>query len=443
MPFLNLIDQLLTRGLRVTMAVTTNNLHLLQPLLSAYPSSLQTLPLDHHENTDPSRNWLFANARATYDLHSPVLLKFFQSHPSPPVAIISDFFLGWTNQLASQLGVPRIVFSPSPSCALSVYYSLWRELPHKDDPNDDDKDFVVSFPNVPNSPAYSVDQLPDYYIAYKEGNADSEFYRDCELGNVASWGVLLNSFTELERVYIDHLKEVHGGDRVWAVGPVHRGSQVVNSGEKSSESTLELMTWLDECSTSSVVFVSFGSWVTLTDEQVSELAEALEQSGVHFVWRVNGVHKGNNTGGECEVMPDGFRERVADRGFVTKGWVPQVEILSHPAVGSFLTHCGWSSVVEAVTEGVMMLTWPMSADQFINAKLLVEELGVAVRLREGTQTIPESGEMARILAESLDPNMPERARVKRLSEAALEAVKDGSSKRDLDELVKQLGQLKK
>ena len=99
--------------------------------------------------------------------------------------------------------------------------------------------------------------------------------------------------------------------------------------------------------------------------------------------------------------------------------------------------------MEAVTEDVVMLTWPMSADQFINAKLLVEELGVAVRFAEGTQTIPESGEMRRILAASLDLSIPERARVKRLSEAALEAIKDGSSKRDLDELVKQLGQLKK
>ncbi|KAH7528916.1 hypothetical protein FEM48_Zijuj05G0128500 [Ziziphus jujuba var. spinosa] len=312
-PILDLTYRLLTRGLRVTVAVTTNNLHLLQPLVSTYPSSLQTLPLVYAENTDPSRDWLFANACTTYELHSPVLLQFFQTHPSPPVAIISDFFLGWTYELASKLGVPRLLFSPSPACALSVYYSLWRHLPKKEDAND-----AVSFPSVPNSPSFPFRQLPPYYLAYKDGDADSEFYRNCELGNMASWGVVFNSFAELEGVYIDRIEEEHGVGRVWA-----------------------------------------------------------------------------------------------------------------------------SSVMEAVTAVVLMLTWPVSADQFINAKLLVEELGVAVRLCERTQVIPQPDKMARILVEALDMSRPERARAKRLSDAALRAIENGSSKKDLDDLVGHLNKLKK
>lgn len=99
--------------------------------------------------------------------------------------------------------------------------------------------------------------------------------------------------------------------------------------------------------------------------------------------------------------------------------------------------------MEAVTAVVLMLTWPVSADQFINAKLLVEELGVAVRLCERTQVIPQPDKMVRILVEALDMSRPERARAKRLSDAALRAIENGSSKKDLDDLVGHLNKLKK
>ncbi|KAF5933861.1 hypothetical protein HYC85_030032 [Camellia sinensis] len=40
------------------------------------------------------------------------------------------------------------------------------------------------------------------------------------LANNESWGVVFNSFTELERVYIDHIKKEIGHDRVWAIRPL-------------------------------------------------------------------------------------------------------------------------------------------------------------------------------------------------------------------------------
>ncbi|GFP93057.1 beta-d-glucosyl crocetin beta-1 6-glucosyltransferase, partial [Phtheirospermum japonicum] len=85
-----------------------------------------------------------------------------------------------------------------------------------------------------------------------------------------------------------------------------------------------------------------------------------------------------------EKLPRGFIERVGVRGLVVEGWAPQRRILSHPSVGGFLSHCGWSSVMEGIFSGVPIVALPMHLDQPLNARL-VEEVGLgeeAVRSRD-------------------------------------------------------------
>ncbi|GMQ11038.1 hypothetical protein CsSME_00053807 [Camellia sinensis var. sinensis] len=159
-PLLDLTHQLASRGLTITTLITSKNLSLLNPLLSKNPT-IQTLilPFPAHpsipsgvENVkDMPPNGFRAMMPAMGELYNP-LLNWFQNHPSPPVAIISDMFLGWTHHLPCQLSIRRLVFSPSGAMALSVAYSLWRDLPKRDDPNDDNA--LISFAKVPNSPIY-------------------------------------------------------------------------------------------------------------------------------------------------------------------------------------------------------------------------------------------------------------------------------------------------
>ncbi|KAK8483728.1 hypothetical protein V6N11_009112 [Hibiscus sabdariffa] len=444
-PFIDLTHRLLIRGLTVTILVTPKNLHLLHPLQTRHASS----SLNHLLLPDPDPSTapdLLARMRRLRDLHYPALLRWFQSLTSPPVAIFSDFFLGWTQSLSSELGVRRVVFSPSGSFNYTLNISLCLE-PLRMDPQDLNQ--TLSFPKLPNSPKYSLYQINPLFRSYKDGDPDMEFYRKNWMENFESWGVVFNTFSELESIYIDHLKkEIMGHNRIWAIGPVmmpseDNGLDATNRGGSSTVEFSELMAWLDSRQENSVVYVCFGSRIVLTRKQTDELAAGLEESGVNFVWCIR-EPEARRVSSDDGVIPEGFKDRVSGKGFLIKGWAPQVAILQHRAVGVFLTHCGWNSTLEGISAGVVMLTWPMGADQFTNMKILVDQMGVGIRVGESSQNIPESSTLARVLAESVDGNREQRARAKMLREAALNAVKakGGSSDQDLDSFVKAVNQLK-
>ncbi|MBA0761601.1 hypothetical protein Gotri_024227 [Gossypium trilobum] len=402
--------------LTITVLVTPKNLPFLTQLLAAHPRIQPlVLPFPPHpsipsavENLkDLPQRCLPALMHTLGQLYHP-LLSWFQSHPSPPSAIVSDMFLGWTQRLASRVGAKHIVFSPSGAMALSILYSLWMELPRLDDPRD--QTAVVSFGKLPNCPKYPWWKISGLYRACVEGDPAMEFIKDIFHANIQSWGLVVNSFNQLERPYFDHLKRVMGCDRVWAVGPLlplhdHDDLTVaVHRGGSSSVPLDHLLTWLDACE----------------DGEVEPSVGHVEA----------------NYG----MIPNGFEDRVANNGLVIRGWAPQVAILSHRAVGAFLTHCGWNSVLEAVVAGVTMLTWPFGADQFVDQTLLVEELKVGKKACEGPQTVPNPEELARVLAESVSREKGvERKGVMELRKAALEAVREGgSSAQDMEEMVKQL-----
>ncbi|KAL2905263.1 UDP-glycosyltransferase 89A2 [Bienertia sinuspersici] len=161
------------------------------------------------------------------------------------------------------------------------------------------------------------------------------------------------------------------------------------------------------------------------------LVVGLERSKARFIWVINSANS-------QQRVPDRFHD---DRGVVIRGWAPQVEILNHKAVAGFVSHCGWNSMLESTMAGVMLLGWPMEADQFVNAKQLLEYKGLTVKLCEGADTVPDADEFARIINDSVGQDIPQKARVKALKEKALQALKDGgTSSTGLDELVKQLTQ---
>jgi hypothetical protein len=196
------------------------------------------------------------------------------------------------------------------------------------------------------------------------------------------------------------------------------------------------MEWLDDQPEKSVVFLCFGSIGRFREAQVKEIALGLEQSGHRFLWSVRKPPPEGHFALPSdysnfeEVLPDGFLERTKNIGMVC-GWAPQMQVLAHKAIKGFVSHCGWNSILESLWHGVPIVTWPMHAEQQINAFQMVEDLGIAVEMtldyRMRSDNLVLADKIARSVKSAMEEDGEVRNKVKAMSEASRKAVMEGGS----------------
>ncbi|KAJ1439614.1 UDP-glycosyltransferase family, conserved site [Sesbania bispinosa] len=248
---------------------------------------------------------------------------------------------------------------------------------------------------------------------------------------------------EMETGPIRALKEgASGNTPVYPVGPIiQTGTRTVDD-----SNGLKCLAWLDRQQPCSVLYVSFGSGGTLSQEQVNELALGLELSNYKFLWVVRAPSSSANAAylstqndvDPLQFLPSGFLERTKEQGLVIPSWAPQIQILSHSSTGGFLTHCGWNSTLESVVQGVPLITWPLFAEQRMNAVVLSDGLKVGLRPRVNENGIVERVEIAKVIKCLMEGEEGGklRQRMKELKEAATNALKeDGSSTKTLSQLI--------
>jgi len=115
---------------------------------------------------------------------------------------------------------------------------------------------------------------------------------------------------------------------------------------------------------------------------------------------------------------------------VVPSWAPQTSILNHPSTGAFMSHCGWNSTLESVIHGVPIIAWPLYAEQRMNATLLTEEAGVALKFsKDPGEELVDRNEIeknVRIVMEG-EKGKAIRRRAKELKESAKIALNSGGS----------------
>lgn len=306
-------------------------------------------------------------------LQKPVEEVFGELKPVPN-CIISDSCLPWTTDVAQKFNIPMIIFH-GPGCfpllclRYTVTSGVLNNIAAESEP------FVV--PGLPHQIELTRNQVPS--LADQKTSPSKDFGRQIEEAAKAAYGVVVNSFEQLEPEYIKEFRKAIG-KRVWCIGPVSlcnkNNYDKVERGNKASVDEHHCMSWLDSCEPSSVVYVCLGSLSRLATAQMIELGLALEASNRPFIWCIR--YKTEEF--EKWILEEGFEQRIKDKALLIRGWAPQLLILSHQATGGFLTHCGWNSILEGVCYGVPMITWPMFAEQFCNEKFVVQVLGVGVTI---------------------------------------------------------------
>lgn len=224
----------------------------------------------------------------------------------------------------------------------------------------------------------------------------------------------------------------------------------------------KLLQWLKGKQPNSVLYISFGSLVRMKPEQISEIAHAIEESGCNFIWVMKKNNDDNENDGDKEEaavnegLPKGFEENMSKtkKGLIIRGWAPQLMILEHEAVGGFVTHCGWNSILEGISSGLPMITWPLFAEQFYNEKLLIDvlKIGVGVGSKRWWDLEEERGEVVKredlgkavaLLMGGSGEALEMRKRAREMGEAAKRAVSCGGlSEMKLVSLLKELRTMK-
>ncbi|XP_028753507.1 anthocyanidin 3-O-glucosyltransferase 5-like [Neltuma alba] len=250
-------------------------------------------------------------------------------------------------------------------------------------------------------------------------------------------GVLVNTWEALETSVVRTLRSGIIKEKIYPVGPLVRGGDP----NRTKMDHDQVLSWLDRQPAESVIFVSFGSGGTMSEAQMEEIAYGLELSQQRFIWEVRPPHgeKTATNHGSLFKLGDGkntdsllanFLNRSHQLGLVVPMWAPQSEILEHSSVGAFMTHCGWNSTLEAITNGVPMMAWPMYAKQKMKAAALTEELGVAVRVKNGGNKaeVVERNEIQRLIRRVMvEEGVCMRERVKELKHSAKLALSEGGS----------------
>jgi hypothetical protein len=268
-------------------------------------------------------------------------------------------------------------------------------------------------------------------------------------------GIIVNTVDELEPSILAAIADglcVPGrrAPTVYPIGPVMAFKP---PGDDEQLQLHECVRWLDAQPPASVVLLCFGSMGgSFPSPQVREIADALEHSGHRFLWVLRGPRPPSSKT-ECptdanvhELLPEGFLERTKDRGLVWPKWAPQKDILANPAVGGFVTHCGWNSILESLWHGVPMVPWPLFAEQHLNAFELVSVMGVAVamqvdRKRDNFVEAAELERAVRSLMGGSEEGRKAREKAAEAKDLCRKAVADGgSSEASLQKLVREIGE---
>ncbi|CAO2822442.1 unnamed protein product [Amaranthus hypochondriacus] len=354
--------------------------------------------------------------------------------------LVYSLMLPWAADVARELHVPSALLFIQSATTFAIYNHYFNGNNGSEIKS---PDISIELPNMPlfescDIPTFLLPSSPHYFAA--PTIEDHLRALDKDLNPT----VLINSFDALEESVINNSfnHDDHHRVKLITVGPLIPSafSDMIDPYDTSYgcdlfERSKEYLTWLENQEEKSVIYVSFGSMTVVKRKQFEDILHGLELTGRPYLWVVRPITHNKVVGDEDEVvMEDIIKNGLGpisgspqEKGLIVP-WCNQLEVLSHPAIGCFLTHCGWNSILESLVIGVPIVGVPQISDQPTNAKLVDEVWRVGIRVKKNNDV---DGEDVRQCIEKVMGNEEIgeeiRRNTKKWMELALEAIMEGGS----------------
>ncbi|XP_022995645.1 7-deoxyloganetic acid glucosyltransferase-like [Cucurbita maxima] len=394
------------------------------------------LPPDHPRTFD-----FFPDIIASFEtVTKPILRDFLISgHFGSDLtcAILDGLFKFLVDADDAEIKIPVFGFRTVSACSIWTYLSVPHLIQDGQLPIRGEEDMERMITNVPGMenllrcrdlPGFCrVTDINDYLLQFivEQTQRSYEFH-----------SLILNSFQDLEGPILEKIRTLC--PNLYAIGPLHALLKAKFSNETESLNNLwevdrSCLKWLDNQPPGSVIYVSFGSITVMGKEKLVEFWHGLVDSGRNFLWVVRpDLVRGEN--GDVEI-PAELEEGTRKRGCMV-GWAPQEEVLSHEAVGGFLTHSGWNSTLESVVAGKPMICWSYIADQQVNSRFVSNVWKLGLDMKD----VCDRGTVAKMVNELMVDRKEEfmRSAAAMANLAKRSVSPGGSSYADFDRLVQDI-----
>ncbi|KAL1560889.1 UDP-glycosyltransferase 82A1-like [Salvia divinorum] len=329
------------------------------------------LPDGLEDNAAPD---FFAVERTMEETMPPALEELLREMAGGVACVVADLLASWAVEVARRSGVAAAGFWP----AMHATYRLVAAIPHLI------RTGVISENGCPRNPSdlislsshepiLTTNDLPWLIGPSKARASRFKFWTRTIERSKTLQHIMINTFSEGRELKTQQSTRSDAQDspRILEIGPLIMQVATTTSTTLWEEDT-SCLDWLDKQNVGSVMYISFGSWVSPIGEvKVKALASTLEALGRPFIWVLGPAWR--------RGLPDGFTERVAAYGRIVE-WAPQLEVLRHPAVKCYLTHCGWNSTMEAIQCKKPLLCYPIAGDQFLNCTYIVNTWKAGVKI---------------------------------------------------------------
>nr|KYP41620.1 Cytokinin-O-glucosyltransferase 2 [Cajanus cajan] len=340
--------------------------------------------------------------------------------------IIADFGMAWAFEVGTKFGIKGAMFFPMSATMFALFYNTPKLI--DEGIINSDGLILTNKKTIRLSPNMSEMDIGTFFWLHLGDPLNTKgvfvFLGHClRTLNLAEWW-LCNTISELEPGVLNIVP------KLLPIGPLLRSNDNTNATTRSMgqfwEEDLSCMNWLDQQPHGSVTYVAFGSITLFNQNQFDELALGLDLTNRPFLWIVRHDNK--------LTYPSEFQ---GHEGKLAE-WAPQQKVLNHPAIACFVTHCGWNSTMEGLSNGVPLLCWPYIADQIYNKIHICDELKLGVGLNSDENGLVSRWEIKKKLDQLLsDENM--RARSIKLKEKLMDnQIDSGQSLKNLNKLVKWL-----